>query len=135
MKRALLTLTLITLAAPAFADVASLKDNMKALGGLYKAIKASVADRGQNTANAQNADKMIALFKAAREQIPDSITSLPAPAQKAAIADFQRLIDAETQFATDLKAAFAAGNNTAAAGIVNKMDLDKKEGHDKYNNN
>jgi hypothetical protein len=135
MKRALLALALLTLPALAFADApaASLKDNMKAIGKLYKSVQATVGDRGQNTANAASAGQMATLFTAVAKQVPDSITQLPPNQQKAALADFQRLINAEEKFAESLKAAFAAGDNTAAADIVNKMNLDKKEGHDKYN--
>ncbi|MGZ3705874.1 MAG: hypothetical protein ACXWP1_08055, partial [Bdellovibrionota bacterium] len=71
-------------------------------------------------------------FTAARTQTPDTIAALPAPQQPAALADFQRIIDGEIAFATQLKAAFAAGNNNAAAGLINQMDSTKRDGHTKY---
>ena len=61
------------------------------------------------------------------------LAQLPPDQQKAALADFQRLINEEQKLSESLKAAFAADDNTSAANIVNKMNLDKKEGHDKYN--
>ncbi|MGZ3737337.1 MAG: hypothetical protein ACXVC0_20380, partial [Bdellovibrionota bacterium] len=71
MKNTLLaTLLLLSTATTSFAGGPSLSDNMKALGKLFKAIALSVNDRGQNTANAANADKMVALFTAARTQTP-----------------------------------------------------------------
>ena len=134
MKRTLAALALLALPTLALADTAvGLKDNMKALGKLYKAIQATVGDRGQNTANADSAGKMVVLFQAVGKQMPDSIAQLPPDQQKAALADFQRLINEEQKLSESLKAAFAAGDNTSAANIVNKMNLDKKEGHDKYN--
>lgn len=137
MKRSVIAFALLALPALAFADApaVSLKDNMKALGKLYKSIQATVGDRGQDAANAASADKMATLFQAVAKQVPDAISEMPADKQPAALADFQRLINEEEKYAESLKAAFAAGDNTAAAGIVNKMALDKKEGHDKYNPN
>jgi hypothetical protein len=128
-----LSLVMLALSLNAFADAPSLKDNMKAIGAAYKAIQATVGDRGQNAANAANADKIATLMQAAAKQVPDAISQLPQNQQPAALADFQRLINAEAAFAAQLKAAFLAGDNTTAANIVNKMQLDKKEGHDKYN--
>jgi hypothetical protein len=131
MKKFALALLLIAL--PAFADAApSLQDNMKSIGTLFKAIVTTMDDRTQNATNATNADKIQALFVAVSNQVPDSINQLSPDQKPAALADFKRLIGEETQFAQSLKAAFLANDNTTAANIVNKMNLDKKEGHTKY---
>jgi hypothetical protein len=126
LSLALLLLSLPALAAP------SLKDNMKSIRRSLNAIKMTVDDRAQNSANAQHAETIATLFKTARDQIPETITSLPAPAQKAAIADYQRLIDMEARYARELKAAFLAQDNAKASGLVDKMDHEKREGHQKY---
>jgi hypothetical protein len=132
MKNTLLVTLLLLVSTTSFAGAPTLSDNMKALGKLFKAIALSVNDRGQNTANATNAGQMVTLFTAARAQVPDTITALPAPQQPAAIADYQRILDGEISFATQLKAAFAAGNNSAAAGLISQMDSSKRDGHTKY---
>src|SRR3954469_12835324 len=98
MKLALIALT-FALNLNAFAAAPSLKDSMKAIGGAYKAIKATVADRGQNAANAANADQIATLFTAVLAQVPDAINELPAPQQPAAKADYLRLINSELSFA------------------------------------
>lgn len=130
-KRFSLFVALFALSVPAFA--ATLLENMQAEGALFRTIKQTMRDPAQNANNAANAGKMAALFKIIRDQIPDSITEMPAKDRDAAIADFQRLIDEETEHAVSLKAAFLANDNNAAVGIVGHMDLDKREGHERYN--
>ena len=136
MKKLSLALLLL-LAAPAFAAstpaAPTLQDNMKAIGKIFKAVKASATDASQNTANAANAGKMVVLFKAVLAQVPDAVSKLPAPSQAAAIADYQSIIGLEIADATELQADFAANNTSAAAGVITKMDSSKRDGHTKYN--
>jgi hypothetical protein len=123
----------IALFLPLFANAASLSDNMKAIGKLYKGITKTASDASQNTANAAAAGQLVTLFKAALAGVPDAVSKLPAPSQASAIADYQRIIGLEIANATELQADFAAGNNAAAVGVLTKMDNSKREGHTKYN--
>jgi hypothetical protein len=138
MKKLSLAL-LVLIATPAFADTAPpaadspLATNMKHIGKVFKAIKTTVTDPAQNTANAANAAQLITLFNNVLLLVPDAISQIPAPQQAAALADFQRTIGLEITNATDLKADLLANNNTAAAGVVTQMDNTKRDGHTKYN--
>lgn len=118
---------------PALAHAETLQNDMKAIGKLFKGISQTASDSSKNTANAAAADQLIKLFNDVLNQVPDAISKLPAPSQAAAIADYKRLIGLEIAAATELKADFLAGNNSAAAGVIASMNNDKREGHGKFN--
>jgi hypothetical protein len=124
---------LVALFLPLFANAASLSDNMKAIGKLYKGISKTASDASQNKANAAAAGQLVTLFNAALAGVPDAVSKLPDPSKAAAIADYQRIIGLEIANATELQADFLANNNAAAVGVITKMDGSKREGHTKYN--
>lgn len=129
MKALILALLVAT---PALAGTASLKDNMKALAEHYGAIRETVGDRAHNAANAERAKKMAELLRACLALTPDSIAQLPPQQRAAALAEYKKLM---AQVATDaeaLHAAFQAGDNRAAADLASKMNLGRREGHDKF---
>jgi hypothetical protein len=124
---------LVALFLPLFAHAATLEDNMKAIGKLYKGISKTASDASQNKANAAAAGQLVTLFNAALAGVPDAVSKLPASSQATALADYQRIIGLEIANATELQADFTAGNNAAAVGVITKMDSSKREGHTKYN--
>jgi|GEM_PF-3869612 len=132
MKSFLLTLTLLASALPAFAATPSLKENMKELGVLFREIGKTVADRTRNEANAKNAARMNEIFLAVKVQVPDSVASLPPSQRESALAEFRAMISEIAADALKLRDAFVANDNRTAADIVNHMNLDKREGHDKF---
>lgn len=127
-----LLIALLVLAAPAFAGGPTLKDNMKALGELFTPIRQTVSDRGQNAANADRAKQMGDLFRASLDLVPASVEALPPAQRAAALAEYKAMMQQMAANAEALRAAFAGGDNRAAADLVSKMNLGKREGHDKF---
>ena len=128
-------LTLLTLSSFAVtqANAASIKDDMHAIGNLFKQIGSTMSDATKNQSNAAAAAQMADLFKDVVSQVPQEIQDMPASAQSAAIADYENMINQEINLATELQSAFNSNNNAGAAAIVTQMSDLKKDGHDKYN--
>jgi gas vesicle protein len=103
----------------------TLKENMKQINSLLKQITASINDVAKNQINAENASKISGFFQAVRKLTPDTVNQTN-------IANYQALIDQEIQNFKDLEVAFTANDNANALSIVQKINLVKKEGHDKY---
>jgi len=137
--RAFLTLVLMTLsltATSAFAQdasAASLKQNMKQIGTLFKAMSTTINDSSKNQDNAKAADQILGLFKLVINQVPDAIEQMPSDQQAAAITDFKSLIQKEIDYTTQLENAFLSNDNAAAAKIYQEMKDTKADGHQKYN--
>ena len=111
---------------------ASLKQDMKEIGSLFKEIARTASDRTQNRQNAESARSLIALFKDAQTQTPDSVVKLPIVDQGAAFATFQNLIQKEVDFSIALAAAFTAGDNQLALTILKEMADIRNQGHSTY---
>jgi hypothetical protein len=135
MKRVLTLLGILLVAGPVYSATPSLKDNMKQLGGLFHDINATVNDPAHNADNAERASKMQEIFAMVLEQVPDSISELPPEQRDDALAGYKKIIQEELEHAQALQLAFLNGDNRAAADICNHMNLDRKEGHDKYRKN
>jgi hypothetical protein len=131
-KKALLVLSLAAFSSLAHAD-ASLKDNMKQIGTLFKQIGATLRDVSQDPQNAQNAQQMNQLFQVVYGQAEDGVKDVPASQKEAALADFQNLIQQEIDLSAQLQSAFEASNNQQASAIYQQMNKIKSDGHDKYN--
>jgi hypothetical protein len=110
----------------------SLKGNMKQIKHLFKRVVAAVNDPSKNTQSAADAASLVALFSTVEDQVPDTISSLPAAEQPAALADYKSLIQKEVEAATALEHAFESGDNAAAALILKEMDDVRRDGHEKY---
>ena len=105
------------------AELLSLKANMKQTSALLKQVTQSVNDSTKNAANADNAAKMIELFKTARNQTPGVGSFL----------EYQSLIDQCIAEFTNLQKAFQNNDNKEALSTIQKLNQIKKEGHDKFN--
>jgi hypothetical protein len=116
-------------------STASLKNNMKQIGTIYKALAVSVKDLSQNAQSAAKAGNLVQLFGLVMQQVPDTISSLAPDQQAAALADFKRMIQIEIDHAMALEKAFESNDNAAALSIITEMGATKKEGHSKYNDN
>jgi hypothetical protein len=127
----LLTSTLL-LSVSVLAAIPTLKENMGALGKLSKAISQTVNDPSKNAASAAQADQMVKLFVAVRDQVPDTITQLPPDRRPAAIAEYKSIIQREIDGATALAAAFRANDNVRASTILHEMLNDRQTGHEKF---
>ena len=132
MKKILLT-SALSLCLPLFASAASLKQNMKELGGLFKQIAQSYSDTSQNATNAERATKMLALLQTVRGQTPDSIANHPPNQHENALKEYQRLIEDEITFANQIRGAFQSNDNKFAASLYNQMNSTKRDGHNKFN--
>lgn len=128
--------TCVLLMSSAFAQElgssASLKENMKQLGTLFKAIGSSVNDASQNAKNLENSQQMTALFKVAIQQIPETIADLPDGEKEAALQDYQEMISQEVTLSEQLQQAFANNDNATAAKVLQQMGSVRKDGHGKY---
>jgi hypothetical protein len=114
------------------ASPTSLKDNMKHIKQLFKGISATVSNPSKNAQNAADAASIANLFAAVEDQVPDSISSLPADEQTAALADYKSMIHHEVDLATSLEKALETNDNATAASILQQMDSLRKDGHQKY---
>lgn len=114
------------------AQEASLKQNMKAIDKLVKAIKLTVADPSQNANNASLASQIVPLFQATQRQVPEAIGELPADHQARAVEGYHQMIQQEIDLAQALQAAFQANDNAQAAAILKKMLDLKSDGHDQF---
>ena len=104
------------------ASAQSLKSNMKSTQTLLKQIASTASSPSSNSDNAQNAAKMVTFFTAARAQSPDSGN----------FKDYQALMDQSIDLMKNLEAAFKNNDNTQALELLQKLNVAKKEGHDKY---
>ncbi|QDK38129.1 cytochrome b562 [Bdellovibrio sp. NC01] len=111
---------------------ASLKQNMKQLGTLFKAIGSSVADSSQNSKNLEKSQQMTVLFKIVAQQVPETIADLPDGEKEAALKDYQDLMSQEVALSEQLQQAFANNDNAMAAKILQHMGDIRKNGHGKY---
>lgn len=114
------------------AEAASLKDNMKALGGLFKQISTDANNPAKNADSAKSAGKMVAIFTPLLEQVPDSVAGLPGNEREAAIAEYKRIIQQQIKDATALQEAFVANDNVGASTLLQRMNADRKGGHAKF---
>jgi hypothetical protein len=105
---------------------------MKHIKQLFKGISATVSDPAKNAQNAADAASIANIFATVEDQVPDSISSLPAGEQAAALADYKDMIRREVDFATSLEKAFETNNNSLASSILQQMDDLRKDGHEKY---
>jgi hypothetical protein len=126
------TLALVYTLSIAHADVASLKDNMKHIKQIFKAISTAVSDPSKNAQSSADAASLVNLFGAVEGQTPESISSLPASEQPAALEEFKTLIHHEVELATALQKAFDSNNNSMAADLLRQMDAVRKDGHLKF---
>ena len=113
-------------------DGLTLRQHMKALSNLFRELRDSVTDQTENAENVANAEKMVQLFQSIRSQAPRSLADLPSDQQATELASYQSLIDENIRAATELKAAFTSGKNDEAAGLLAKIDADRKDGHRKF---
>ncbi|MBC7371547.1 MAG: hypothetical protein H7326_08285, partial [Bdellovibrionaceae bacterium] len=112
---------------------ASLKQNMKQAGALFKAIGTSIKDPAKNPENAKSVEQMADFFQLTYAQIPDAVQKIPEAQRAQALAGYQKLIQDELELCKELHAAFLANNSDLATQIYQKMKDLKEEGHDKYN--
>jgi hypothetical protein len=128
----LLLISFSLISSASFAQNASLKQNMKAIDKLVKAIKLTVADPAQNTNNTGLASQIAPLFQAALQQMPDMIGDLPADQQARAVEGYHHMIQQEIEMAQNLQAAFQANDNAQAGVVLKKMLELKSDGHDQF---
>lgn len=141
MRRLYVSLLGVSLmASVAFAQdagtaAASLKQNMKQIGSLFKGISATVNDPSKNADNAASADQMNELFKACQVLVPEVVSEMPSDQQPAALEQFKGLIQKEIDYTAELATDFRNNDNAGAADICAKMKDTKKDGHDTFNPN
>jgi hypothetical protein len=111
---------------------ADLKQDMKQIGVLFKAINAQVSDATMDSDSASKADQLVALFTQAQSEIPDSVSALPADQQAAAESQFQAAIQKEIDSARALAAAFRAGDSGMIQTLLADMTATKKDGHSTF---
>jgi soluble cytochrome b562 len=117
---------------PEVGFVPPLKDNMKTIKVLYKAIAASVTDAKKNTVNAANATKMHDLFVTVKAQVPPAITALPENQRAEALKGYQQMIQQAADMAAKLAEDLKAGKTADAQADLKQLDAMKVDGHHKY---
>lgn len=125
--------TMLFVHSAALAQTASVKDNMSAIGSLFKQIGKTSEDASQNEVNADRALQVSQLLTQTALLKPDSIFTIPVAEQEAAFKEYQRLMNESALVAQQLSDAFASNDPSApiAALIKTLMDL-RKEGHTKF---
>ena len=129
----LILLLIITFSLSTFAEE-SLKDTMKQMGKIFKALGISAVDPKQNAQSAQATEKLVALIDKATKQPPDIIDTLPDDQKKTAKDDYNRMINQELDAAKALHQAFLKNDNATAVKILKQMAQTKQEGHEEFNN-
>lgn len=114
------------------AMAATLKQDMKQLGSLFKQVGSTMNDASQNQANAANAGRMRLLFQAVLTMAPDTVADMPASERAQALQDYQHMIQQEIDLVTQLETAFLNNDNGTAVAVLQKMGDLKKQGHDKF---
>lgn len=115
-----------------FAGEASLKEDMKELGNLFKSIGASLSEPTQNSANAETAAQMVELFKRSLVQTPDYFQELSESERVSALKDYQNMIQESIDLSEKLVAAFTTNNNDDAKALYRRLKDLKQDGHDQF---
>ncbi len=115
-----------------FAQDATLKQNMKEISKLVKAIAASVTAGTVSANDVAASERIVVLFQATQKQSPDFISEVPADQQATLLQQYQHMIQQEIDLVNQLHEALAKNDVAAANAILTKMNDLKKEGHDRF---
>jgi len=105
-----------------FSYAQSLKSNMKSTETLLKQVASKMNDASKNQENAALVAKMIANFEVAKNQTPDA----------GSFSEYQALMNQSMLIMKELQDAFNRNDNAAVLSIMQKINTNKKEGHDKF---
>lgn len=111
---------------------ADLQVPMKELGSIFKALGPQASDATKNADSALKAARMNELFKLSLKETPESIASMPAAQQTAALNQYQEWIQKEIDLSAELKLAFEANDNAKALKVMNEMNSVRKQGHTEF---
>lgn len=131
----LILLSLFTLSTSGFAQLpapnpATLKDNMQNLGKEMKAISLAKGDPSKNLDSTESSKRIIDLLIDSIVLMPPKVAALNEPdQQKAAMADYQKLMAHMISLAGALKEDFALNQNTAANATLTEMVKAIQEAH------
>ena len=114
------------------AESTPLEDQMEKLNKALKLVKRNLADASAKDANlAKIADAKAAIAEAKKLE-PAMTKTIPAAQKEKFVADYRASIDETAKALDELKAAIEGGKSDEAAKIMEKLDLQKKEGHKKF---
>ncbi|WP_413558638.1 hypothetical protein [Bdellovibrio sp. HCB209] len=121
-------------AAIAYAEVTSIKQDMMAVEKFAKQIKATVGDASQNAQNAANAAQIVALMQANLQKVPDIIRQWPQDQQPAVWQNYQEHINYAVAISAQLQTALQNNDNATAAALIQQLFDAKEASHKIYNN-
>lgn len=124
---------LSAIAAVAYAEVTSIKQDMMAAEKLAKQIKATASDAAQNQQNAVNANQIALLFQANLQKVPDIIRQWPQDQQPAVWQNYQEHINYAMSIAVQMQTAFQNNDNATAAALIQQLFDAKENSHKIYN--
>lgn len=124
---------LSAIAAVAYAEVTSIKQDMMAAEKLAKQIKATAGDAAQNQQNAVNANQIALLFQANLQKVPDIIRQWPQDQQPAVWQNYQEHINYAMSIAVQMQTAFQNNDNATAAALIQQLFDAKENSHKIYN--
>lgn len=109
-----------------------LGSKMEKIGGAFRALRREINDPAKN----EDALKRVAIIKenaqAALKLEPALKTTKPADEQAKFVADFQEKMKNFLADVDKLEAALKAGDNAAAAKLIDTLNGDQKEGHKQF---
>lgn len=124
-----LILSVVFFASTSLAQV-TVKDKMKEIGGLFKTISQTLGDATQNTANAENAQKLADAFIATSTLVPPSIEQMTGPEKESAMAEYRDLLAEAASISVELKKAFETG--APVQQMIQALLAIRKEAHAQF---
>ncbi|MGE5086743.1 MAG: hypothetical protein ACM3MG_10615 [Bacillota bacterium] len=127
-------LALVTvLGFAAYAQIASIKQDMIAASRLAKQISSTVSDSSQNSQNAAYAGEMAQLFNDTMNQVPEVIRDFPSDQQQQAYSGYQQYIQYAVNLSLQLQQALQKNDNATAANLLQQLFQLEDEAHSHYN--
>ena len=135
MRKILLSvMTLVTvLGFAAYAQFASIKQDMIAAAKIAKQIRATVNDPSQNQQNAADAGQMAQLFNDTLNQVPAIIGDFPSDKQQQAYSAYQQYIQYAVNLSVQIQQALQNNDNATAANLINQLFQLEDEAHSHFN--
>lgn len=113
-------------------ETTELGEKMSAIGKAFKKLRGQINDASKN----EESLKLVATIRenaeAAQKYTPEKAADLPAADQAKFKSDYVDHIKAFAADVDKLEAALKAGDNAAAAKLIDTLNSDQKEGHKEF---
>lgn len=115
----------------AYAQIASIKQDMIAAAKIAKQIRSSVNDASQNQQNAADAGQMAVLFDDTKNQVPAIISEFADQTQ--AYSAYQQYIQYAVNLSYQIQTALQNNDNATAATLIDQLFQLENEAHSHFN--